>query len=109
MDPLRSNDNIAMGLQEKLWELPHVQQNTTQEGCHSAWNASMIKCNEAQNAVSQNGAEAMVVGWKAHYLTADKLTLDTLFVNSQIHQTLCNWMAFQKMWSSLQANHLNQM
>jgi len=81
MDPLRSNDNIAMGLQEKLWELPH---GTTE---HHPGRLSlclgmpvMIKCNEATECCVTNGAEATVVGWKAHYLTADKLTLDTLFV-----------------------------
>jgi len=52
-DPLRSNDNIAMGLQEKLWELPWYKQ--IHPGKLSLLgNASYDQHNEAnRNAVSQ--------------------------------------------------------
>jgi len=40
----------------------------------------MIKHNEATECCVTNGAEATVVGRKAHYITANKLALDTLFV-----------------------------
>jgi len=40
----------------------------------------MIKTNEATECCVTNGAEATVVGWKAHYITHDKLALDVLFV-----------------------------
>jgi len=44
MDPLRSNDNIAMGLQEESFET--LQQNTIRK-YHSAWNASYDQAHEA--------------------------------------------------------------
>jgi len=80
VDPLRSNSNIAIALQEKLWELPH---GSTE---HHPGKLSlcmgmpvMIKRNEATECCVTNGAEATVVGWKAHYITHDKLALDVLF------------------------------
>jgi len=107
MDPLRSNDNIAMGCRKVFESFLMVQQIPSRESCHSALDAIMIKCNEATECCVTMVQRQQVVGRKAHYITANKLALDTLFVKLINPPKLCNgWLP--EMWSHCPSNHLNQ-
>jgi hypothetical protein len=81
IDPLRSSNKIQESLQEKLWSLPHSasKSHPGQLSLCIGMNV-MIKHNQATECCVTNGAEATAVGWKSHFISEDKETLDILFV-----------------------------
>jgi len=92
LDPLRSNSKIAIALQEKLvgtstWK--HWAPSWEIISCMGI--ASDDKTQWGTECCVTNGADATVVGWKAHYITHDKLALDVCFVRLTNPPTQCNW------------------
>lgn len=80
-DPLRQSDIIPPNLQQKLWELPAANcehRAGTLKLCLGM--PVMIKNNEATECGVTNGAEGIVVGWKAKVITGNKYSLDVVFV-----------------------------
>jgi hypothetical protein len=81
IDPLRSSNKIRESLQEKLWSLPHCASKNHPGQLYLCIRMHvMIKHNQATECCVTNGAEAIVVGWKSHFISEDKEALDILFV-----------------------------
>ena len=80
-DPLRNTNTLAVGLQNELWDLPPSNtENRAGKLKLCIGKPIMIKYNEATECGVTNGAEGIVVGWKARNMDSERQFLQVLFV-----------------------------
>ena len=78
---VRRDNVIPLRKQRRLWSLPHASTHPlpgTLSICMGL--PVMIKTNEATECGVTNGAEGVIVGWKARPIADDKYALETVFV-----------------------------
>ncbi|KAI0348766.1 hypothetical protein OH77DRAFT_1379468, partial [Trametes cingulata] len=81
VNPRRSTNILSEELQNCLWDLsPTLTNHLPGKLPLCIGMPVMIKVNEATECCVTNGAEGVVVGWKAKPIDEDKETLETLFV-----------------------------